>query len=126
MQKRNPFAVFAFTMLTFGIYGVYWEVKTKGEMNTLGAQIPTAWLILVPFVNIWWMWKYSEGVEHVTSGKYSTVLTFLLLWLTNVIGMAIVQDAFNNVSGTPQMPSGAPQAPVPPANVPAPPVAPAA
>ena len=125
MQKRNPIAVFAFTLLTFGIYGLYWEVKTKGEMNTLGAQIPTALFILIPFVNIWWMWKYSEGVEHVTAGKYSTVLTFLLLWLTGVVGMAIVQDAFNNVGGTPQMPA-APQTPVSPAdNASTPPAAPA-
>jgi hypothetical protein len=116
MQKRNPIAVAAFALLTFGIYGIYWEVKTKGEMNNLGAQIPTAWLIIVPFVNIWWMWKYCEGVDHVTNGKYSTVLSFLLLWLTGMIGMAILQDGFNNhTSATPQAPAApampGPQAP---------------
>lgn len=123
MQKRNPVLVLVYTLISFGIYGVYWEVKTKGEMNKLGATIPTAWLILIPFVNIWWIWKYSEGVEHVTAGKYSAVLTFLLLWLTGMIGMAVVQDAFNNVGGMPQAPV-APQAPMPP-TPPAPPVAPA-
>ncbi|GAI30384.1 unnamed protein product, partial [marine sediment metagenome] len=36
-------------------------------MNAKGAQIPTAWLIIIPFVNIWWYWKFCEGVELVTN-----------------------------------------------------------
>lgn len=96
MKKRNPLAVALLPFVTFGIYGLYWEVKTKGEMNALGATIPTAWLIIVPFVNIWWLWKYSEGVEKVTSGKLSGVLAFVLMLLLGSIGAAIVQDSFNN------------------------------
>ncbi len=65
-------------------------------MNALGADIPTAWLIIVPLVNIWWLWKYSEGVEKVTGGKLSGVLAFILLWVLGPIGGAIVQDSFNN------------------------------
>jgi len=74
-------------------------VKTKGEMNEKGSNIPTAWLMIVPFVNIWWMWKYSEGVGEVTDDKLSAVLAFILLWLLGLIGMAIIQDAFNKVEG---------------------------
>lgn len=99
MKNRSPIAVAVLTLVTFGIYGVYWQVTTKGEMNKLGADIPTAWLIVVPFVSIWWLWKYSEGVEKVTGGKLSGVLAFVLLWLAGVIGCAIVQDSFNKVNG---------------------------
>ena len=74
MENRSLGKVFLLTLVTFGLYGIYWEVKTKGEMNARGATIPTAWLILVPFVNIWWMWKYCEGVEHVTGGGDALVL----------------------------------------------------
>ncbi len=97
MKNRNPLAVFFLPFVTFGIYSLYWAVKTKGEMNQRGATIPTAWLIIVPFVNIWWLWKYSEGVEKVTDGKLSGVLAFILLWLLGSIGAAIVQDSFNKV-----------------------------
>lgn len=96
MKHRSPIAVFLLPFVTFGIYGLYWEVKTKGEMTALGADIPTAWLIIVPFVNIWWLWKYSQGVEHVTGGKLSGVLSFVMLWLLGSIGAAIIQDSFNN------------------------------
>lgn len=106
MKKRNPLAVVLLTIITFGIYGIVWEVKTKLEMNKLGAEIPTAWLIIIPIVNIWWLWKYSEGVEKVTNGKTSGVLAFVLLFLLGVIGMAIVQYEFNGISET------APAAPI--------------
>lgn len=102
MKNRNPVAVFLLGLVTLGFYSWYWAVKTKGEMNKLGTNIPTAWIWLIPIVGtIWWYWKYSEGVEHVTQGKMSGVLSFILLWLLSGIGQAILQDSFNKVSGAP-------------------------
>jgi hypothetical protein len=101
MKHRNPFAVVVFSIITFGIYALVWQVKTKGEMNKLGAQIPTAWLIIIPFVNIWWLWKYSEGVGKVTNEKLSAVMSFVLLFLLSIIGMAIVQNEFNKLGTAP-------------------------
>ena len=101
MENRSLGKVFLLTFITFGIYGIYWEVKTKDEMNARGAAIPTAWLIIVPFVSIWWLWKYAEGVEMVTGNKISGPVAFLMLWLLGIIGMLIVQDAFNKVAQTP-------------------------
>ncbi len=97
MKHRNPLGVIFFSIITFGIYAIVWNVKTKNEMNKLGAEIPTAWLLIIPIVNIYWMWKYSKGVEHVTGGKTSGVLAFVLLYILSVIGMAIIQDIFNGL-----------------------------
>jgi hypothetical protein len=104
MKQRSPIAVFLLGLITFGLYSWYWLVKTKGEMNKLGETIPTAWVWLIPFVSIWWMWKYSEGVEHVTGEKLGGVLTFVILYLLGIIGHAIVQNSFNQiVSDTPSV-----------------------
>lgn len=111
MKNRSPIAVFLLIFVTFGIYGLVWQVKTKGELNSLGAKIPTAWLIIVPFVSIWWLWKYSEGVELVTKKETSAVMAFVLLFLLGFIGAAILQDGFNKVGGqtaTPGAPAPAP------------------
>ncbi len=102
MKQRSPIAVFLLPFITFGIYSLYWMVKTKGEMNEKGSKIPTAWLIIVPFVNIWWMWKYGEGVGEVTNEKMSGVIAFILMLLLGNIGQAIIQDSFNKVAGTGQ------------------------
>jgi len=105
MTKRSVVAVLLLTLVTFGIYGLVWMVKTKNEMNTQGANIPTAWLLIVPVVSIWWMWKYAGGVEHVTRGKSSQVIAFILMFVLGVIGMAIIQDAFNKVADQGQLPN---------------------
>jgi hypothetical protein len=95
MQKRSVVAVIVLTLVTFGIYGLIWHVKTKNEMVDQGADIPTAWLLLIPIANIYWYWKWCGGVDHVTGGKMSQPVTFLLSVLLSLIGMAIIQDALN-------------------------------
>lgn len=109
MKNRSPIAVLIFSIITLGIYEIVWFVKTKVEMNSKGASIPTAWLIIIPIISIWWMWEYSVGVEHVTGGKLPGILAFLLLFFLGVIGVAIIQYYFNQVgesttAGAPTMP----------------------
>ena len=99
MKKRNVFGVFFLPFITFGIYALVWYVKTKGEMNSKGAQVPTAWLLIIPFVNLYWLWAYAKGVEKVTNKASSAVAIFLLCLLFGVIGMAVTQSAFNKVAG---------------------------
>ena len=99
MPQRNPIAVFLLSFITFGLYAWYWLVKTNGELNAANTnqpRIPTAWIWLIPFVgSIWWQWKYAEGVDKHTKGSCSQVVTFILLFLLSVIGMAIVQTFLN-------------------------------
>jgi hypothetical protein len=105
MKNRSPVAVLLLPLITFGIYGLVWLVKTKNEMNSSGAQIPTAWLVIIPLVNIYWLWKYAEGVQHVTRSAQSQVIAFILLFLLGVIGAAIIQNEFNKLGSAP---AGAP------------------
>ena len=102
MTRRPVAQLLLLSIVTFGIYGIVWLVSTKGEMQRLGVtDIPTSWLLIVPFANIWYMWQWSGGVEKVTRGQTSQVLTFILLALLGLIGMAIVQNELNKVAGAP-------------------------
>lgn len=109
MNKRSVIAVIILTCITFGIYGLVWFVKTKGEMVKHGADIPTAWLIIVPIAGIYWQWKWAGGVEHVTRGKASQAITFVLIFILGIIGMAIVQSWLNKAVDE-GMPGQVPQA----------------
>lgn len=102
MKHRNIVVVIALSVLTLGVYFLVWTVKTKNEMNERGAALPTAWLLLVPFVNIWWSWRYCRGVEFVTNGHQSAIVALLLMVALPVVGQAVVQDAFNNVVHAPE------------------------
>lgn len=98
MKQRSVVAVILLSMVTFGLYHLYWFIKTKDEMVSLGAEIPTGWLLIIPIVNIYWIWKWSEGVEHVTGGKTSAAVSMLLMLLLGVIGTAILQATLNKVA----------------------------
>jgi hypothetical protein len=98
MKNRSVVGVVLFPFITLGIYSLYWLVSTKGELNAKGAKIPTAWLLIIPLVSIYWLWKYYEGAEQVTRGKVSGVLMFIInLLVTGIISYAICQDAYNNL-----------------------------
>jgi ABC-type transport system involved in multi-copper enzyme maturation permease subunit len=110
MQQRSPALVFFLSLITFGIYALVWQVKTKGELNRLGANIPSAWLIIVPLANLYWIWKYCEGVEQVSNGQISAVLALILLLLLSIVGLAILQSEFNKLSLQPAGPVPGPGA----------------
>lgn len=97
MTKRKPVAVALLPFVTFGISALVWVVKSKGEMVSKRADIPTSWLIIVPFAGIWYLWKWSQGVEKVTNKGMSSMEAFLVMLFLGSIGHAIVQSKFNKV-----------------------------
>src|SRR5947208_10264802 len=53
------------TVQAWPAYHIYRFGVTKNELNQRGTEIPTAWLLIVPFVNLYWLWRFAEGVEKV-------------------------------------------------------------
>ncbi len=99
MKERSVAAVVLLPLVTFGIYSLVWFVKTKGELNERGADIPTAWLLIIPLANIYWVWKYYEGAQKVTQEKVNGVLMFILgLFVTSLIPMALCQMEYNKLA----------------------------
>ena len=101
MKRRSPAAPLLLPVVTLGIYSLVWFVKTKNEMNkTTTSRIPTAWLLIVPIGNIFWLVAYARGAKEF-NGTASTAGTFWLLALLGQIGEAILQARFNRtIAGT--------------------------
>ena len=98
IQKRDIVVVYLLTIITFGIYGIYWEVKTKDEINSLGANIPTAWLLIVPIANIYWLYKYADGYATKVKKDNNGILWFIVFWMIAIIMPAIVQSDLNKIA----------------------------
>ena len=95
MKLRSPAAPLLLPIVTLGIYTLYWNVSTKDEMNQVNTnRIPTAWLLIVPIANIFWLVAYARGAKEF-NGTGSTAGTFWLLAILGVIGEAILQARFN-------------------------------
>lgn len=93
---RNLIVMGLLLVCTLGIYELYWIVKTKLELNKAGAHIPTAWLIIIPLINIYFLYKFAEGFcQVVLHDKTRTVTYFILIFLLPFIGALIYQSDIN-------------------------------
>lgn len=98
IKRRNPALVIIFSIITAGIYFLYWAVKTKEEIKLLGASIPTMWLIIVPIGNVYFLYKYCDGfAEYVKKDKFGPVWFLVALTIFPVFPV-IVQIELNKLA----------------------------
>jgi hypothetical protein len=103
MKKRSPVGIILLMVITLGIYLIVWYVETEKEMNNLGAKIVTPWLLIVPFVNLYWVWSWCAGISFVTK-KFSPIGSFLLAIFLGPIAFAIFQNEFNKIASRSHVP----------------------
>lgn len=89
IKHRNPFLIILFSIITFGIYYLYWLISTTKELrkNTKSAPNPNLlWCLLIPAVNfiiiIIYMIKYINAVYEFTKFKK---LILYPIWLSPII-----------------------------------------
>jgi hypothetical protein len=95
-EKRDLVSMFFLTIITFGIYKLYWLVKTKEELNKAGADIPTAWLLVIPFANFYFLWRWAEAFAEKVKKDNNSVIYFVILIFLPFISMLILQNYINN------------------------------
>ena len=98
IKKRNIVLIYFLSFITFGIYSIYWLVKTKKELNSLGGKIPTAWLIIIPIANLYFIYKYAEAFSVKIKKDNNAPLWFLVFALFNIVMIALVQSELNKLS----------------------------
>jgi Domain of unknown function (DUF4234) len=95
IKYRNPIAVVILSFVTFGIYCVYWMLSTKSEMESFGAKLPTAWLVIIPIANIYFLYKYCEAFSAYVKKDNLGIVWFLVFWVLFPMGMVFVQVELN-------------------------------
>lgn len=112
MKKRGLAAVFFLTLITLGIYGIYWWITTFDEARkyTGDNSIPAGWKVfvfcLIPFFNIVWglMLIFSKVPNMVNkveekAGKPKTGLGLFIVFAiipgVNWFYMVYIQSCLN-------------------------------
>lgn len=98
VQKRDIVMVYLLGFITLGIYFIYWFVQTKNEMNGMGADIPTAWLMIVPIANLYLMYKYCEAFSIRVKKDNNAIMWFILYVIVGIIMPALVQSELNKLA----------------------------
>lgn len=86
----------------------YNNIGANGSLAALGLII--AGSIAAFGISLFWFFRFSKAVDEYTRGKMSTAISFLILWLIHLIGVALIQDAFNDMQadGAAAQPAAAP------------------
>lgn len=87
IKYRSIAAIVFLNIITCGFYQVYWTFKTTKEMDELGAELPTAFLMLIPFLNFYFYYKYSEAFAKFVKRDHLTIVYFILAILPVLFGL---------------------------------------
>lgn len=91
---RNPLVVLIYSILTFGIYNIYWFWLIKKALSKRNIESTTLWWFLLPIVGSVIVYvKFSYALEKRTQIKFIT--WFLIFFLLNNIDLLVVQILLN-------------------------------
>jgi hypothetical protein len=129
---RDPLAVLGLTIVTLGIYGLYWYYKAHDEIRRFEQDesvrpgiallaVTLGWVVIVPpFISVYNLSLHVADMERKTGvqQQLSPALNVILLLILSVgIGM-YTQEHLNRVwgaaargAGTGEPPNGVPPAP---------------
>jgi hypothetical protein len=99
-ERRGLVETFLLAFFTFGIYGIYWAVITKRELVKAGGDLPTAFLMIVPFANFYFWYRYAQAYAKIVkhSSNDTDGLIYFLLTFFPLISILIFQDGYNRYS----------------------------
>lgn len=116
IEKRNIATAVILSIVTCGIYGIYWFIKLNDEINSLsgntndtsGGMAFLFTLITCNIYGLYWMYKMGEKLDVVYAGKgmptQSRGMLYLVLSLfgLSIISYALMQDSINKSLDTAQ------------------------
>lgn len=94
VQERSLLSIAILNLITFGIYSIYWAVKTKNELNQLGASLPTGWLVVIPLANFYFWFRYSEAYVNIIKHGHGDELIYFAFSLLFVVPPFAMFSAF--------------------------------
>lgn len=102
MGRRRPLIVVALTLVTLGIYGVYWFYTTSRDMITVSGRDSHSVLwtlgLFVPMIDLLVLWRFSRTYSSITGAQKP--LPVFLLWLVFFpAAQYVVQKGLNTAAG---------------------------
>ncbi len=110
MQQRNITTAIILSIVTCGIYGIFWFIQLTDDVRTLAGDTQTAsggtaFLLTLVTCNIYgWYWAYKRGenidtikTQRGAASSNSGILYIILQALgLGIINYAIMQSEVNN------------------------------
>lgn len=105
IKRRNLFLCILFSIITCGIYAIYWFVVLTNDTNKL-AQSKTAGgglaflftIITCGIYGLYWYYKMGEKVDYLNNirgGNAGVLYLILGIFGLGIVNMCLIQDTIN-------------------------------
>ncbi len=103
-ERSIPVALIL-SIVTCGLYGIYWMIKLNDEVNILSGE-PNAtsggMVFLLSFITcgiygIYWLYKMGERCDRIKNAEGNSPIIYLILGLLgfSIISYCLIQDTIN-------------------------------
>ncbi|MCG3253960.1 MAG: DUF4234 domain-containing protein [Candidatus Heimdallarchaeota archaeon] len=97
VQERDPIMTIVLIMCTCGIYALYWLFQTSKELIELKAELPELWFIIIPGLNLYFMYKYLEEWHRIVKYEQDFMMVLLIAFVFSPIVIYWVQIELNKL-----------------------------
>ena len=95
VKQRNIALCVIFSIITFGIYGIYWFICLTNDAHELAPEEATAsggmailfTIITCGIYSIYWVYKQGKKIDAAKGGDGNTAILYLIL---DIIGLSII------------------------------------
>ena len=107
IMPRNIGLCVVFSIITCGIYSIYWFIKIHDEVNQIvndtqavsGGMAFILTLITCGIYGWYWAYKIGEKVDYIKGSSNSSILFIVLQLLgLGIVNYCIIQDAINGTT----------------------------
>lgn len=109
VKKREVAVAIILSIITCGIYGIYWFIQLNDEINSLNGDVNDTTggmaflfsLISCGIYSLYWMYKMGDKIDNIAQsrglGTSSRGILYLVLALFGfgIISYALMQDTIN-------------------------------
>ena len=112
MKSRNIALCIIFTLITCGIYGLYWMIKINDETlsvldeeGTSGGMVLLLTLVTCGIYGWFWIYKMGQRTDAMQEmqgkpvGSHAILFLVLQVFGLGIVNYAIIQSELNNFAG---------------------------
>lgn len=105
MKNRNIALCIIFSIITFGIYGIYWFICLTNEMNmatpddtyqTSGGMAFLFSLLTCGIYSFYWNYRMGQKIDSVKNGSNAVLFLILSIFGLEIVNYCIAQSFIND------------------------------
>lgn len=106
---RNIALAVVFSIITCGIYAIYWMIKLNDEVNQLsgetnatsGGMVFLFSLLTCGIYTFYWLYKMGERCDRIKGTQGSSGVVYLVLGIfgLSIVSYCLIQDTVNKAVG---------------------------